>query len=122
MRMKKSPHYERPTPSPPENYIKPFLNFMSDNPTAWHVVRSAATRLEDHGFLKLSERDLWNDALLNLQRGGKYYVERNGSALIAFVVGDNFETENGAALITGHIDACGARCMSFMIFYGQRTY
>jgi aminopeptidase I len=111
MRRKVPPTDEWLTPPSPEDYTKPFLDFIGDNPTAWHVVQSTATRLEEHGFLKLSERDLWNAALVTLQRGGKYYVERNGSALIAFIIGDEFETKNGAALVTGHIDACGARCM-----------
>jgi hypothetical protein len=54
----------------------------------------------------LSERSLWNETL---ERGGKYYVERNGSSLIAFSVGETYKPGNGVAMIAGHIDAITAR-------------
>lgn len=34
-----------------------------------------------HGFVELQENSRWQ-----LQAGGKYYVSRNGSALLAFVI------------------------------------
>jgi aminopeptidase I len=36
-------------------------------------------------------------------------VERNGSSLIAFVVGKKYVTGNGIAMIAGHVDAVTAR-------------
>jgi len=87
-------------------YTNPFLSFISTNPTVFHTVAYFSHRLESHGFKKLSERKLWAD---KLQEGGKYYVERNGSALIAFVVGSEYEAGNGAAILAAHIDALTAR-------------
>ncbi|KAF1343746.1 peptidase M18, aminopeptidase I [Lizonia empirigonia] len=49
---------------------------------------------ERAGYKKLSERDAWD-----LQTGGKYYVDRNGTSLIAFAIGDKFEAGNGAAIL-----------------------
>lgn len=63
----------------PEKYTKPFTDFMTANPTVFHAVDAVAQDLEKHGFKKLSERNSWD-----LKQGGKYYVERNGSSLIAF--------------------------------------
>jgi aminopeptidase I len=41
--------------------------------------------------------------------GNKYFVERNGSSLIAFIVGGNYTCDHGVAMIAGHIDALTAR-------------
>lgn len=44
-----------------------------------------------------------------MRKGGKYFVDRNGSSLIAFVVGSGYESGNGVAMIAGHVDALTAR-------------
>ncbi|KAI9863680.1 MAG: hypothetical protein M1813_003703 [Trichoglossum hirsutum] len=87
-------------------YTAPFMSFMTENPTVFHAVDYFSGRLESHGFKRLSERNLWTD---ELHRGGKYYVSRNGSSLIAFVVGDKYRAGNGAAITAGHIDALTAK-------------
>ncbi|KAF1997017.1 aspartyl aminopeptidase [Amniculicola lignicola CBS 123094] len=93
-----------PKKSGPETYTKPFTDFMTANPTVFHAVTAVAEDLEKHGYKKLSERDSWD-----LKRGGKYYLDRNGSSLIAFAVGEGYEAGNGAAVIAGHIDALTAK-------------
>ena len=81
-------------------YCKPFCEFLTDNPTVFHAVDAIAKQLTKEGFTKLSARDAWK-----LEKGGKYFVERNGSSLIAFVIGSNYEPGNGAAVLAGHVDA-----------------
>ncbi|GAM84021.1 hypothetical protein ANO11243_020120 [Dothideomycetidae sp. 11243] len=88
----------------PASYTKPFCQFLTDNPTVFHAVGSLSSDLEKNGFEQLSERDEWD-----LQPGGKYCVERNGSSIIAFVVGEKYESGNGCAVIAGHIDAVTTR-------------
>jgi aminopeptidase I len=88
----------------PEKYTKPFTDFMTENPTIFHAVVTVAQDLEKGGYKKVSERDSWD-----LEQGGKYYVERNGSSLIAFSIGDDYEAGNGAAIVAGHIDALTAK-------------
>ena len=87
-----------------ESYAKPFCDFLTDNPTVFHAVDSMAQGLKHYGFTKLSERDSWR-----VEPGGKYFVERNGSSLIAFVVGDDYKSGNGAAVLAGHVDALTAK-------------
>jgi len=41
--------------------------------------------------------------------GGKYFVSRNGSSLIAFSIGDAYKSGSGIAMIAGHVDALTAR-------------
>lgn len=90
----------------PQRYTKPFMSFMSLNPTVFHAVDSVCNRLVYHGFTKLSERDDWRD---KISRGGKYFLERNGSSLVAFTVGIDYQPGNGASVIAAHIDALTTR-------------
>ncbi|KAK2779114.1 hypothetical protein FQN53_001550 [Emmonsiellopsis sp. PD_33] len=90
----------------PESYAQPFCDFMSSNPTIFHAVASFCSQLDDHGFKRLSERDVWSNTL---KRGGKYYCSRNGSSLIAFVVGSDYESGNGFGIVAGHVDALCAK-------------
>lgn len=89
-----------------EAYADSYIKFSSANPTTFHVVAYFADRLQSRGFVKLTERQNWLD---QLDGGGKYFVERNGTNLIAFVVGQNFDPGNGAAIIASHVDALATR-------------
>lgn len=89
-----------------KSYTGPFLSFISDNPTVFHAVAYFAKKLDFYGFTKLSERVQW---AAKLKKGGKYYVERNGSSLIAFTVGNDYQAGNGASMIASHVDALSAR-------------
>ncbi|MCD8104113.1 MAG: M18 family aminopeptidase [Lachnospiraceae bacterium] len=62
------------------------LSFIGKSPTAFHAVKTISDRLNDAGFLPLLESGHWN-----LERGGSYYVTRNGSSIIAFRVGLDLE-------------------------------
>jgi aminopeptidase I len=88
----------------PARYTKPFTDYMTNNPTIFHAVDAVAKDLEKDGYKKLSERDTWD-----IKAGGKYYVERNGTSLIAFAIGDGYSSGNGAAIVAGHIDALTAK-------------
>ena len=85
-------------------YTKPFCEWLTVNPTVFHAVGSMSEELTYYGFTKLSERASWD-----VKRGGKYFVERNGSSMIAFVVGEKYEPGNGAAILAGHVDALTAK-------------
>jgi aminopeptidase I len=110
------PEVSRPAPShpwhpaparskeDPAKYTKPFTDWMTANPTIFHAVDAVAKQLEKEGYTKLSERDDWT-----LKAGGKYYVARNGTSLIAFAIGEEYSVGNGAAIIAGHIDALTAK-------------
>lgn len=100
------PLISREGPGAPETYTKPFTTFLTENPTVFHAVKYFADKLVDAGYTKLSERSSWSD---EVQRGGKYFLERNGSSLIAFVVGSNYKSGDGVAMIAGHVDALTAK-------------
>lgn len=90
----------------PEDYSKPYCEFMTSNPTIFHAVKSFSKQLEEHGYKQLSERAVWTS---ELKRGGKFYTSRNGSSLIAFNIGSKYESGNGVAIVAGHVDALTAK-------------
>lgn len=88
------------------SYTQPFISFISNNPTIFHTVAFFSHQLQSHGFTKLSERQSWTG---KLTKGGKYFFERNGSSLVAFAVGHNYQRGNGAAIIASHVDVITTR-------------
>ena len=60
--------------------------FLNSSYTAYHTTANVVALLKDNGFVELTHDGAkkWN-----LKRGGKYFVTRNGSAVIAFVIGEH---------------------------------
>jgi Aspartyl aminopeptidase len=77
-----------------------FLSFVEASPTAFHAVESMSRILELSGARRLVERDEWR-----LEPGAAYFVERSGSALIAFRTGTRPPQEAGFALAGAHTDS-----------------
>ena len=80
------------------------IDFLYESPTAHHSVKTIKERLDLNGFNEIKENDRWN-----LQKEGKYYVTKNDSALIAFIVGNGDIEEDGFKLIGAHTDSPGFR-------------
>jgi aspartyl aminopeptidase len=75
-------------------------DFLDQSPTPFHAVSSMVDILVTAGFSPLSEDDDWS-----LQQGGKYFVTRNGSSLIAFVLGNDNLAETGIRMAGAHTDS-----------------
>ncbi|ROW17768.1 hypothetical protein VPNG_00534 [Cytospora leucostoma] len=87
--------------APPKSALE-FLDFVNASPTPYHAVASAVTRLEAAGFKAIKERDNWSS---ELQPGGKYYLTRNGSSIVAFAIGKKWAPGNPIAMIGAHTDS-----------------
>ena len=61
--------------------LEKFLTFAEQSPTAFHAATNLVTLLEENGFAELRETDPWL-----VDAGGKYFVRRNDSAVIAFQI------------------------------------
>lgn len=81
------------------DFAKELIDFIYYSPTAFHAVDSARAILDGNGFTELREEDRWK-----LQKGGKYYMEKNQSALVAFIVGRGEVQEEGFKIIGTHTD------------------
>ena len=63
----------------PSKHVPALADFIVASPCNFFAVDAQARQLEAAGYVRLLEGEAWELAL-----GGKYYVTRNGSALIAF--------------------------------------
>lgn len=66
-----------------EKIIQEMTAFLKECPTAFHAVQRIGEELETNGYERLEESQRWN-----LEPGGKYYVTRNGSSILAFRIGE----------------------------------
>ena len=57
------------------------FDFLAASPSCYHAVQALSDRLTQEGYTQLHEADAWT-----LTAGGKYFVTRNGSSLLAFRV------------------------------------
>lgn len=76
------------------------LNFLDNGSSPYHVVKTASKLLESNGFQHISLGDHWR-----LQRGGKYFLTKGYSSVIAFVVGGQYEFGNGYVVVGSHTDS-----------------
>ena len=74
--------------------------FIDASPTPFHAVSSMVAILSDAGFTELSEAQQWA-----LKPGGKHFVIRNGSSIVAFVVGSDSLAESGLRMLGAHTDS-----------------
>lgn len=85
-------------------FAKELIDFVYDSPSSFHAVESVKSILKSKGFEEIKEEDKWS-----LKKGGKYFVTKNHSALVAFVVGTGDIEKEGFKIIGAHTDAPGFR-------------
>lgn len=76
------------------------IDFLKASPTPFHATASLARLLEIAGYQRLDEREAWQ-----AQAGGRYYVTRNDSSLIAIQLGRRAPLEGGLRLVGAHTDS-----------------
>lgn len=84
--------------------------FLEKSYTAYHAVKNAADYLTANGFSELFEGEDWN-----VEEGGKYFVTRGGSSLIAFTVG---ALDNGLSfkIAASHADSPALKLKDNAVF------
>lgn len=83
-------------------YAKEFVDFLNASPSPYHAVDNIKKHLLSHGFNELSERDEWNG---KVSKKGKYFVTRNNSSIIAFIIGNLWKPGNPIAITGAHTDS-----------------
>lgn len=76
------------------------IDFLYESPTAFHAVENCKKQLEKLDFKEVREEEKWC-----LEKGGKYYTTKNGSALVAFTIGSGEIEEEGFKIIGAHTDS-----------------
>ena len=80
--------------------IRDLLDFIDRSPTPFHAVNETKVLLTQQGFSELKESKAWN-----LLSNGKYFVTRNDSSLIAFIVGTKTQDASGFKIVGAHTDS-----------------
>ncbi|SCK16460.1 aspartyl aminopeptidase [Streptomyces sp. WMMB 322] len=99
------------SPAPPQHagraHSDGLIGFLSDSPTPYHAVRSAAELLEKAGFRQLDETEAW-DAAGGGTSGRGHYVVRGG-ALIAWYVPAGAGPATPYRIVGAHTDSPNLR-------------
>lgn len=81
-------------------YNNQMIDFIKKSPTPFHAVSNIAHLLSSKGFVCLKENEAWQ-----LKRGEGYYVIRNDSSIIAFIIGENDPIKTGIRFVGAHTDS-----------------
>ncbi|MDH0749799.1 M18 family aminopeptidase [Pseudomonas sp. GD03842] len=76
------------------------IDFLKASPTPFHATATLVQRLEGAGFHRLDEREPWH-----VEAGGRYYVTRNDSSIVAFKMGRLSPLIGGIRLVGAHTDS-----------------
>ena len=79
--------------------VSDLFNFIKKSPTAFHATANMAGILEKNGYQELPEKEKWK-----ICPGGKYYVTRNNSSIIAFHIGKELDDYSFKA-VASHSDS-----------------
>ena len=76
------------------------IAYIGKSPTAFHAAENAGALLAEAGFERLPENARWR-----LVPGGKYYVTRNQSSIIAFFIPEAEEAREAFLIAASHTDS-----------------
>ena len=74
------------------------IEFIDKSPTCFHAVKTMSDMLREEGFTELRENQKWH-----IEKGGRYFVARNGSSLIAFTIPE--QDMKGMRIMASHSDS-----------------
>ena len=75
------------------------IDFLKAAPTPFHAVQCMARALKAVGFEELHEEEQWQTP------PGKYFVTRNQSSIIAFIIGSSDMADTGIRMVGAHTDS-----------------
>ncbi len=78
------------------------ISFIHNSPSNYHVVSNISETLVNNNFKELKLTDKWI-----IEKGQKYYITKNGSAIFAFITGKEDLPSNGIKIISAHSDSPG---------------
>lgn len=84
-----------------KSFAEGYIDFTNRSPTPFHAVENVVKLLSERGYVEVFENVVWP----TLDQGGKYFVRRNNSSIIAFSVGGKYTTDRGFKIVGGHTDS-----------------
>lgn len=83
-----------------QQFNQQLCQFLHHATTPFHAVQVMSRQLVEAGFVALDDKQNWD-----IKPGGKYYLLRNGSSLVAFIAGSKSAPEQGMAMVGAHTDS-----------------
>lgn len=93
------------------------LDFIYENPTAFNATKNIRQDLLDREYIELFENEKWN-----LEKGGKYFVNKLNASIVAFEVGTGEIINEGFNIILSHIDVPSFKIKPNPIFKDSKHY
>lgn len=86
-------------------FTKDLIKFIDKSPLNYFAVKNTQDILKENGFVEVKEEEKWS-----LEKGGKYFVTRDDTALIAFTIGEDIK--EGFDIIGSHTESPGFKIKS----------
>ena len=83
-----------------KSFAREVIEFIDESPSTYHVVKNCSDILEENGFEKVMPREKWE-----LKKGGKYFLKKSSSTIIAITIGKNFDVRKGFKIFGAHTDS-----------------
>ncbi len=83
-----------------QHFNDELCEFIAAASTPFHAVAELSRRLDAGGFRKIPE-----DGVRDLAAGGRYYLTRNDSSIIAFICGSQSPPVEGIRMVGAHTDS-----------------
>jgi len=83
-----------------KQFNQSLVDFLGESPTPFHAVNAMERRLVARGFKALDESESWD-----VESGGKYYIVRNGSSIVAWVMPTTPAETSGFRMVGAHTDS-----------------
>lgn len=87
-----------------KKFAEEFIGFINNSPNAFYAVDESKKILMENSYEELKMKDKWV-----LEKGGKYYVTVNESAMIAFELGKGEVEDYGFRIAASHTDSPGIK-------------
>ncbi|HSQ89990.1 MAG TPA: M18 family aminopeptidase, partial [Romboutsia sp.] len=83
-----------------KKFAQDLIDFIYESPTSFQAVETSKKLLIENDFKELLLDEKWN-----IEVNGKYYITKNSSAIIAFVVNSKNTEQEGFRIIGSHSDS-----------------
>jgi len=83
-----------------DEFNQQLFGFLAGATTPFHAVAEMVKRLTAVGFTRLLENAEWD-----IEAGGRYFLTRNDSSLVAFVAGRDSSPREGIRMVGAHTDS-----------------
>ncbi len=81
-------------------FANKLIDFVYESPSAFHVVKNVKAKLIQNDFKELNLREKWD-----IEKNGKYFVTKNDSAIVSFIIGNGDIEKEGFRVIGAHTDS-----------------